>query len=240
MKTLGLDESGDDNLEKVDPAYPIFVVGGVILENDYIPTATEAVSKFKRELFGRDDFVLHTAEIMRSRGAFSRLRQPGFRQEFYDQLNDLVHSLEFSVIACAVRKDRYAPGSQAIDRDLYRLALRSLTNQFCEIVGDHRNGGRIRAERRRPDMDQAVDRSWEELCLDGTAATSAATIRRRIASLTLHTKHDRLVVLELADLVVTPIGRHISGHPDQADWHIVQEKLHGDADSAVTIFPEQG
>ena len=240
MKTLGLDESGDDNLEKNDPAYPVFVVGGVILEDDYIPTAEEVIREFKQALFGRDDFVLHTAEIMRSRGVFSRLRQPGFRQEFYEQLNDLVRSLEFSVIACAVRKDHYAPGSQTLDRDLYRLALRSLTNQFCEIIGDHRNGGRIRAERRRPDVDQAVERSWEELCLDGTATTSAATIRRRIASLTLHTKLDRLVVLELADLVVTPIGRHISGRSDQADWHIVQEKFHGDADSAVTIFPKQG
>ena len=240
MKTLGLDESGDDNLEKIDPAYPVFVVGDVILEDDYIPTAEEVIREFKQALFGRDDFVLHTAEIMQSRGVFSRLRQPGFRQEFYEQLNDLVRSLEFSVIACAVRKDHYAPGSQTLDRDLYRLALRSLTNQFCEIIGDHRNGGRIRAERRRPDVDQAVERSWEELCLDGTATTSAATIRRRIASLTLHTKLDRLVVLELADLVVTPIGRHISGRSDQADWHIVQEKFHGDADSAVTIFPKQG
>ena len=35
MRTLNLDESGDANLEQIDPAYPVFVLGGVILDDDY-------------------------------------------------------------------------------------------------------------------------------------------------------------------------------------------------------------
>ena len=240
MKTLAVDESGDDYLERIDPNYPVFVVGGVILENEYIPTATEAVSAFKRELFGNDDFVLHTVEIARSQGPFQRLHDGNFRQRFYERLNLMMRSLEFSVIACAIRKDQYVLNPPAANHDLYQLALRQLANKFCDIIGSRYRGGRIRAESRRPDLDRAVLRSWEELRRSGTAETSAETIRRRIGWLSLHTKKERLVELELADLVVSPIGRHVAGYPDDPDWYIVREKFHGSEESAVTIIPEQG
>ena len=35
MKTLFLDESGDHNLSVIDPSYPLFVLGGVIMDSDY-------------------------------------------------------------------------------------------------------------------------------------------------------------------------------------------------------------
>ena len=64
MKTLFLDESGDHNLSVIDPAYPLFVLGGVIMEEDYAKEVlAPAMTDFKRRLFGRDDLVLHTACI---------------------------------------------------------------------------------------------------------------------------------------------------------------------------------
>jgi hypothetical protein len=35
MKMLFLDESGDHNLAIIDPQYPVFVLGGVVLEKSY-------------------------------------------------------------------------------------------------------------------------------------------------------------------------------------------------------------
>jgi 23S rRNA U2552 (ribose-2'-O)-methylase RlmE/FtsJ len=35
MKVLFLDESGDHNLSVIDPQYPLFVLGGVIMDLDY-------------------------------------------------------------------------------------------------------------------------------------------------------------------------------------------------------------
>ena len=146
-KTLGLDESGNDHLGKVDPDYPVFVVGGVILEDDYIPTASEAVNAFKRDLFGRDDFVLHTAEFTRGRGAFTRVQEPSFREQFYEQLYRMMRALEFSVIACVFDLNRYASHPQTAAPNLYSLALPRLTSQFCDIIGNRYHGGRIRVEK---------------------------------------------------------------------------------------------
>ncbi|MCP9453062.1 MAG: DUF3800 domain-containing protein [Nitrospira sp.] len=63
MKVLFLDESGDHNLAVIDPLYPLFVLGGVIVEQRYAEGPLEdELRDFKRRLFGRDDLVLHTAE----------------------------------------------------------------------------------------------------------------------------------------------------------------------------------
>ena len=43
MKVLFLDESGDHNLSVIDPSYPIFVLGGVIVDQDYADL-TEALT----------------------------------------------------------------------------------------------------------------------------------------------------------------------------------------------------
>ena len=88
MKVLFLDESGDHNLEVIDPLYPLFVLGGGILEKEYAEgDLVERLDAFKRKLFGRTDLVLHTADITRNKNGFERLKDTAFRTEFYLQLN---------------------------------------------------------------------------------------------------------------------------------------------------------
>jgi Protein of unknown function (DUF3800) len=67
VKVLFLDESGDHNLSAIDPQYPLFVLGGVIVDQDYADgELTEHLNAFKQALFGRTDMVLHTADLVRT------------------------------------------------------------------------------------------------------------------------------------------------------------------------------
>jgi hypothetical protein len=50
-------------------------------------------------------------------------------------------------------------------------------------------------------------------------------IRDRVAHLRLEDKKAGLAGLELADLVVSPIGRFVAGKPLREDWMIVESKL---------------
>lgn len=71
MKVLFLDESGDHNLSVIDCSYPMFVLGGVIVDKAYAEgPLTKAFDDFKRRMFGRTDIVLHTADIVRVRNGF--------------------------------------------------------------------------------------------------------------------------------------------------------------------------
>lgn len=226
MKILFLDESGDHNLVAIDSNYPVFVLGGVIVDKDYAEgPLVDAIDQFKYDVFGHTDIVLHTIDINRNKNGFEQLRDSQFRKDFYDKLNSLVRELDCSVIACTIRKDYHFRHYGAAAIDLYRVSLHAMAELFCGEIGEVRNGGMIIAESRNPTLDQDLEHSWSSLRRRGSGYSSEEMIRDRIRSLTLRDKRENIAGLQLADLVVSPIGRHVLGKPDKEDWLIVEEKL---------------
>ena len=103
MKLLFLDESGDHNMTAIDPNYPLFVLGGVMVDKDYAEgPMLEAIDRFKRRMFGRTDIVLPTADIARNRNGFEGLQNAEVRARFYDELNLRMCELRYEVVACVV------------------------------------------------------------------------------------------------------------------------------------------
>jgi hypothetical protein len=226
MKILYLDESGDHNLIKVERDYPLFVLGGIIVDRDYARTTLEKeVRAFKQVLFGRDDVILHTADIARNTGGFEKLMEAEFRQRFYRELNDLMRSLSFQVVACAIRKYEYVArhGLQAIDP--YLLSLNVIVERFCFELGDTPHSGLIVAEKRRPDLDDELETAWIHLRHAGTQFQHGNEIDQRIVELALKSKRLNIAGLQLADLVLSPIGRRILGKHIHEDWNIVEAKF---------------
>lgn len=226
MKVLFLDESGDHNLSVVDPQYPVFVLAGVVMEQAYAEgPLTEALNGFKRELFGRTDVILHTADIVRNRNGFERLADATFRARFYRQLNALLGSLQYTVVACAVRKDWHLARYGVAALDPYLLSLDILVERFCFEVGRVAGGGVIVAEKRDPTLDRQLDLAWLNLKIQGTRYLQAVELEERITGLTLRDKRANIAGLQLADLIASPIGRHVIGKTDKPDWHVVEGKF---------------
>lgn len=226
MKVLFLDESGDHNLSVIDPQYPLFVLGGVIVEQDYAEgELTREMDAFKRQLLGRTDIILHTADITRNRNGFERMKEAGFRADFYDALNDLMRRLRYTVVACAIRKDHHLSRYGVAALDPYLLSLDVLVERFCFEIGDQPDGGVIIAEKRDPTLDRELDLAWLNLKIQGTRFLRAKEIGRRVVGLNLRAKRENLAGLQLADLVVSPIGRHVLGKPEKEDYRIVEAKL---------------
>jgi len=60
LKILFLDESGDHNLTRLDPLYPLFVLAGCVMSNDYHDQIlTPILNDFKRKLLKKQDILLH-------------------------------------------------------------------------------------------------------------------------------------------------------------------------------------
>lgn len=226
MKVLFLDESGDHNLSVIDPQYPMFVLGGVIMDVDYAKgPLTDALDAFKRRMLGRTDIVLHTADIIRNRNGFERMKDAGFRAEFLAGLNDLMRAADYRVVACAIHKTAHLARYGFAAVDPYMLSLDVLVERFCHDVGNVARGGVIVAEKRDPVLDRELDLAWLNLKVSGTRFVQAKAIDNRISNLLLRAKSDNIAGLQLADLVVSPIGRHVLGKPDREDWAIVESKL---------------
>jgi hypothetical protein len=229
VKLLFLDESGDHNLSIIDPQYPLFVLGGVIVEKDYADgVLPAALADFKKEMLGRSDIVLHTADIARNRNGFERLKDRTFRELFYRGLNTLMRDLDYSVVACVIRKDQHLARYGMAALDPYLLSLDILVERFCFDIGKVGDGGLIVAEKRDPTLDHELELAWLNLKIQGTRYLKAIDIENRISGLTLRSKKDNIAGLQLADLVVSPIGRHVLGKADKEDWQIVESKFRRD------------
>jgi hypothetical protein len=226
MKVMFLDESGDHSLDIIDPQYPVFVLAGVIMDRDAAETElAEKMAAFKSRMFGRSDVVLHTADITRNRGGFERMKEPVFRSEFYSQLNDLIKSLKFQIVACVIRKDEHLKRYGLSALDPYMLSLHVLIERFCFEVGRTVGGGLVVAERRNPTLDHELELAFLNLRVRGTHYLQAAEIERRVAGLTLRAKSENLPGLQVADLVSAPIGRHVIGKKAHEDYRIIETKF---------------
>jgi len=72
-----LDESGDHNLKRIDPKYPVFVLGGVIVDRAYArEVVTPTLEAFKERHFEHDEVILHTVKMMKGRGSYRFLADP--------------------------------------------------------------------------------------------------------------------------------------------------------------------
>ena len=53
MTYLFLDESGDHSLTRIDPQYPVFVLGGVVVDADYAAgEMARKLDRFKLDVLG--------------------------------------------------------------------------------------------------------------------------------------------------------------------------------------------
>lgn len=226
MKILFLDESGDHNLSVIDPQYPLFVLGGVIVDKGYAENEiAEAVRDFKLRMFGREDIILHTADITRNRNGFERMKDESFRARFFEELNKLMSSLEYKVVACVIRKNAHLARYGLAALDPYLLSLDILVERFCMEIGKVTDGGLIVAEKRGPVLDRELELAWMNLKIQGTRYIKARDIEERVMALNLRRKSDNIAGLQLADLVVSPIGRQVLGKKLKKDFSIVESKF---------------
>ena len=229
MKYLFLDESGNHRLTAIDPDYPVFVLGGVIIDGEQrLNEIGEAVLRAKRELFGRVDIVLHTADLCRNRNGFEPLRDESRRALVRSRLNALLDELDFSVVACVIRKDAHLArhGTNALDP--YILSLGILIERFCFDIGSGAEGGTVIAEQRGSLLDRQIQNAWEFLKCTGTRYVRPSIIAKRILSFGFASKTDMLAGLELADLVVTPTGRASLGKTSYIDYAVIESKMRRD------------
>jgi hypothetical protein len=146
-----LDESGDHNLKKINPNYPIFVLGGVIADRAYVRNVIEPrMRQFKQEHFGRDDVILLTVDMGRGGGDYAFLDDPAPRASFYAELNQMLENLDYKVVACVIRKDAHVAQYGPNAADPYMYSLEILIERFCLKLNSELDGGFVCAEKRNP------------------------------------------------------------------------------------------
>ncbi len=222
---LFIDESGDHSLDVIDPQYPMFVLGGVLIsaaDYDLIDTRWK---QMKEDVFGSDSTIVHTADMTRNRKGFERMKESVFRQRAYSALNNAMSELPHQVICCAIKKElhlnRY--GIEAIDP--YHLSLNILVERAFFAIGK-KGTLHIIAESRKPDWDRILETVFLEIKVKGTHYISATKLNSIEIELHIRDKNANITGLQMADLVVSPVGRFVLGKKMHEDWEIIKRNFY--------------
>ena len=243
MKVLYLDESGTSNLKKVDPQYPIFTLGGVIVDYDDLENNRLLMNEFKTKYWGRTDVILHSNEIVRRKGDFAFLNNVGGKwDEFLKDLNDLMDRLRYRVVVCVIDVPRLCEkyGDSAFDP--YEYALRVIIERFIYSMGRYEKG-KIFAEARGIPLDKQIKLAFEKIKDTGSGFIQGEEICAKIEKFEVRPKSENLIGLQIADLVLPLIGRNYLGKNNKTDYEIVLRKcLNRDGEvngNGIIILPRK-
>jgi hypothetical protein len=119
--------------------------------------------------------------------------------------------LDYMIVACGIKKDEHLKIYRLAAMDPYMLSLKILVERFVFEINARGGGekGVIVAESRDETLDNQLRLSWIDLRTGGTEYVPASEIREHISELHIKEKSQNIAGLQIADLVVSPIGRHI-------------------------------
>lgn len=238
-----IDESGDHNLEleKLDNQFNVFVLAAVIFKvKDYSQFDSD-FRKLKRRLFGDENYIVHTAEINRpSKASDPRTSQfvnREFREKFYNSINKLIDNSLFKIASCAIRKEKMINRYGSNAEDPYAFCFENILNRILfECDG---KACKIYPEKRTHTEDVKLELNLLKMKTTGTQFFRGAEVGGMIEEFALKDKKENISGLQLADLIVTPIGRHIiakSPKPkgNEVLFSLIKSKFRT---KSFTIFP---
>ncbi len=226
-----VDESGDHGLASIDKTYPVFVLAFCVFRKDeYASEVTPAVQKFKFKYFGHDMVVLHEHEIRKSEGPFTILFNGSVRNNFFEDLNQIMTDVPMTIIASFIDKEEYRK-QQGADHNLYDVALGSCLERLFDFLQKHEQHSsttHVIFEARGKKEDDELELEFRRVCARDKLPFDLVFAKKEINS----------CGLQVADLVARPIGRKYLNfaQPNRA-FDILEKKLATDV-VGIESFPK--
>jgi hypothetical protein len=235
-----VDESGDANLTRIDPHFPILnVVCVLIQKTHYFNVVVPSLSRLKQRFFQSDDVVLHDSDLRRLQGACSLLRTTDSQGACQAAISEWIGSLEFQIVTACIDKDalvrRYANPF-----DPYDLAIRFCLERMSAWLSPRTAPGQITQicfESRGKRQDRQAGQEFNAIMAhQSRLGPQTPQLSTHPMEALFIPKHANVAGLQLADLIARPLARHcLNKASQQPVMQIVQPKLY-----AHKIFPHTG
>lgn len=222
-----LDESGDHSLDKIDKSYPMFVLAGCIFEFDYYnQTVEQEINKIKLKYFNKREVILRSYDIRKQKGEFSSLVDRKKRDQFTEELSQLISKLNFQIITATINKNELK--KQYTDPDNpYHLCLEFILERSIMYLGRSGEKMILRIESRETHNDQKLAEVYERFRNNDHPLFKMAEIQSKLVDLSFNQKTQNIAGMQFADLVAYPIGRKVlDAKKDNKPFDIIKSKFH--------------
>lgn len=200
------DESGDHNLVKTNPDYPIFVLTFCIFRKpDYSHKVVPGLKEIKFKYFGHDAFVLHERDIRKANSPFEFLKDVANRNAFNFDVKLFMSEIPMTIISAVINKKKLTDKYVYPD-DPYSIALTfcmERTQSFLEDNGQPDRKTFAIFESRGKKEDRLLELVFRRVSQGGNYKGKYMPLEILFAS-----KQANLAGLQISDLIARPIGRH--------------------------------
>ncbi len=221
-----LDESGDHSLDKIDASYPMFVLTGCIFDFDYYSTTVEPkVNDLKLKHFKKRDIILRSYDIRKQKGDFASLVDKKKREAFYADLDAVMESFDFKIIAAAIHKEKLKK-QYITPHNPYNLCLKFILERSAMFLGKSGEKMIFRIESRETHNDRKLAEVYERFRM-GSEHFSKEEIQSKFVDLSFNQKTQNIAGHQIADLSAYPIGVSVlDGKRKNAAFDIIKKKFH--------------
>lgn len=204
-----LDESGDHSLQHIDRQFPVFALAATIFEGEYyLNVANPMIDRLKYNYWGHRSIIFHSVDIRKQKGDFHILRDATVRNDFTNDMNTLIHDLDFKIIASGINKiDHLQQYTQP--ESPYRLTLEFIMERLFFYFRGTKQSCILIAESRDKKENDDLYRVFKRLMDHGNENISSEEFNRYITDLKFYPKKVNENGNQITDLVVYPIARKI-------------------------------
>jgi len=239
---LFIDESGDHGLTKIDTDFPVFILCGVLIKEKDYETVKQAMNILKRSIWDNKEVIFHSRDIRKCEKEFQKLFDLEIKKYFYEELNIIITTSPYKIIASAIQKDRFIEMFGKLQDDVYEVALSFVIEQAIMALNNTESETNLSIiiEKRGKKEDKQLDDHFQRILGKGTGKLTADEVNNCNPTFTFKNKRENINGLQLADLVAYPIARYVI-EPNRANpaFDVLESKIYrtdGGLDG-LRIFP---
>jgi hypothetical protein len=205
---LYVDESGDQGMGNIDPAFPVLSIVGCAFEATQYAMLEQYLSEFRTHRLNRPEACLHSSDIRRWRKTYLFLRDDQARLVLLNHLTEIIVRSDFTILSVTVEKKLLKDSSRSPAHP-YELAIHGLLACYAHFLGMRRARGGVHFESRGKREDNDVRGFYNAKMSVGCAYVTPGEMRERLPYLpSFGTKQPPCPGLEVADLAAYPIARY--------------------------------
>jgi hypothetical protein len=240
---LNIDESGDHGLSSVNPDFPVFILCGVLVTAPGYAEIDNRMDVIKEGFWKGKQVIFHSRDIRKCEKEFSVLFDLDLKKLFYEQLNAVLSSGDYTVIASAIKKEEYIKKYGRLANDVYEVALSFIIERAVFFLDAERTSGKqleVIIEKRGKQEDKKLHEHFQRLLARGTGYVNRERLAKYGIKINFKSKKENINGLQLADLVAYPLARYVI-EPKRANpaFDIVESKIYtkDNAKYGLKIFP---
>lgn len=209
---LFIDECGDQGLSNLNPDFPVFLLCGIIISTEEYEKLRIDFNRIKEKIWNSKNVIFHSRDIRKCEKEFKYLFDLDIKKQFYQDLDLIIKTRKYSIIASAIQKEKYIKKYGRLSDDVYEIGLSFIIERtifYLDSLNQQINSLNIVIEKRGKKEDKKLEEHFQRLLSRGTNYVGADRLMKYHLNIQFISKKENINGLQLADLIAYPIARYV-------------------------------